>query len=231
MPGDTDLLPQESWLLALVRYVLPRAGVARILPEKRFILPVPLETPERRVPCLRLPGRSPVPAPRPAPAVGTLRGAAPEGRRAAGAEPNSEFPGQIQPIAAQHCPTTSYPVQTSVAVTTPLLRWGADTQESRYHRMFGVGRDLCGSSSPTPLPKQGHLQQAAEDLVQADLEYLQRRRLHSLPGQPVPVLRQNALRMGSEPLASSASQAWRAVGMEWLLPVRGPHTAAMLGGM
>jgi len=25
--------------------------------------------------------------------------------------------------------------------------------------MFGVGRDLCGSSSPTPLPKQGHLQQ------------------------------------------------------------------------
>jgi len=33
--------------------------------------------------------------------------------------------------------------------------------------MFGVGRDLCGSSSPTPLPKQGHLQQAAQDLVQA----------------------------------------------------------------
>jgi len=44
--------------------------------------------------------------------------------------------------------------------------------------MFGVGRDLCGSSSPTLLPKQGHLQQAAEDLVQAGLEYLQRRRLH-----------------------------------------------------
>ncbi|XP_075281863.1 nucleic acid dioxygenase ALKBH1 isoform X2 [Opisthocomus hoazin] len=32
--------------------------------------------------------------------------------------------------------------------------------------MFGVGRDLCGSSSPTLLPKQGHLQQAAQDLVQ-----------------------------------------------------------------
>jgi len=29
--------------------------------------------------------------------------------------------------------------------------------------MFGVGRDLCGSPSPTPLPKQGHLQQAAQD--------------------------------------------------------------------
>jgi len=31
--------------------------------------------------------------------------------------------------------------------------------ESQNHRMFGVGRDLCGSSSPTPLPKQDHLQQ------------------------------------------------------------------------
>jgi len=36
--------------------------------------------------------------------------------------------------------------------------------------MFGVGRDLCGSSSPTLLPKQGHLQQAAQDLVQAGLD-------------------------------------------------------------
>jgi len=42
--------------------------------------------------------------------------------------------------------------------------------------MFGVGRDLCGSPSPTLLPKQGHLQHAAQDLVQAGLEYLQRRR-------------------------------------------------------
>ena len=58
---------------------------------------------------------------------------------------------------------------------------------SQNHRMFGVGRDLCGSSSPTLLPKQGHPQQAAQDLVQVGLEYLQRRRLHNLPGQPVPV--------------------------------------------
>jgi len=56
------------------------------------------------------------------------------------------------------------------------------------HRMSGVGRDLCGSSSATPLPKQGHLQQAAQDLVQAGLEYLQRRRIHNLSGQPIPVL-------------------------------------------
>ena len=33
--------------------------------------------------------------------------------------------------------------------------------------MFGVGRDLCGSPNPTPLLKQGHLQQTAQDLVQA----------------------------------------------------------------
>ena len=32
--------------------------------------------------------------------------------------------------------------------------------ESQNHRMFGIGRDLCGSSSPTPLPKKGRLQQA-----------------------------------------------------------------------
>jgi len=38
---------------------------------------------------------------------------------------------------------------------------------SQNHRIVGVGRDLCGSSSPTLLPKQGHLQQAAQDLVQA----------------------------------------------------------------
>ena len=36
---------------------------------------------------------------------------------------------------------------------------------SQNHRMVGVGRDLWGSSSPALLPKQGHLQQAAEDLV------------------------------------------------------------------
>jgi len=39
--------------------------------------------------------------------------------------------------------------------------------EVQNHRMVGVGRDLCGSSSPSLLLKQGHLQQAAEDLVQA----------------------------------------------------------------
>jgi len=46
--------------------------------------------------------------------------------------------------------------------------------QSQNHRMAAVGRDLCGSSSPTLPPKQGHLQQAVEDLVQVGLEYFQR---------------------------------------------------------
>jgi len=71
--------------------------------------------------------------------------------------------------------------------------WGSEIvpghlQDPQNHRMLGFGRDLCGSSSPTLLPKQGHLQQTAQDRVQEGPEYLQRRRLHSLPGQPVPVL-------------------------------------------
>ena len=43
-------------------------------------------------------------------------------------------------------------------------------------------------TQPNPLPKQGHPERAAQDLVQAGLEYLQRRRLHSLPEQPGPGL-------------------------------------------
>jgi len=35
--------------------------------------------------------------------------------------------------------------------------------ESQNHRMFRGGRDLCVSSCPIPLPKQGHLQQAVQD--------------------------------------------------------------------
>jgi len=39
-----------------------------------------------------------------------------------------------------------------------------------------------------PLPKQGHPEQAAQHRSQAGLESLQRRRLHSLPGEPGPGL-------------------------------------------
>ena len=54
---------------------------------------------------------------------------------------------------------------------------GTETPSTRpqNRRMVGVGRDLCGSSGPTPLAKQGHLQQAAQDLVQVDFEHLQRK--------------------------------------------------------
>jgi len=48
--------------------------------------------------------------------------------------------------------------------------YGSPSPHSQNHRMLGVGRDLWGSYSPTPLPKQGHLQQAAQDLVQAGLK-------------------------------------------------------------
>ena len=61
--------------------------------------------------------------------------------------------------------------------------------KSQNHRMVEVARGLCGSSSPTPLPKQGHLEQIAQDLIQVHFEYLQRRRLHNLSGQPVLMLR------------------------------------------
>jgi len=54
--------------------------------------------------------------------------------------------------------------------------------------MVGVGRDLWRSPSPNPLLKQGHLEQAAQDLIQAGFEYLQRRRIHSPSGQRVPLL-------------------------------------------
>jgi len=63
------------------------------------------------------------------------------------------------------------------------------SNKSQNHRMVGVGRDLWESSSSTPLPKQGHLQQAAQDLVRVGFKSPQRRRLHSSSGQRVSVLR------------------------------------------
>jgi len=47
-----------------------------------------------------------------------------------------------------------------VNVTGKVKKKRSIITESQNHRMVGVGRDLCGSSSPTLLPKQGHLQQA-----------------------------------------------------------------------
>jgi len=93
----------------------------------------------------------------------------------------------IAPFSEQSstCPDRGLPAEGPWKL---LLGWTLQNR-SQNHRMLGVGRNLCGSSSPTPLPKQGHLQQAAQDRVQAGPECLQRRRIHNLPGQPFPVLR------------------------------------------
>ena len=54
--------------------------------------------------------------------------------------------------------------------------------------MVGVWKGPLWVTQSNPPAEQGHPQQAAQDLVQTGLEYLQRRRLHNLPGQPVPGL-------------------------------------------
>jgi len=76
---------------------------------------------------------------------------------------------------AQNVRAESLPLQlvlkTMVRHVVPLqpmeVHGGADHRitESQNHRMVGVGIDLCRSPSPTPLPEQGHLQQAAQDRV------------------------------------------------------------------
>ena len=65
---------------------------------------------------------------------------------------------------------------------------GVRTDEVRHqkdHRMVGVGRALWGPPAQPPA-QAGSPRAAAQHRGQAGLEYLQRRRLHSLPGQPVP---------------------------------------------
>ena len=59
----------------------------------------------------------------------------------------------------------------------------------RITEWSGLAGTSVGHPVPTLLLKQGHPEQAAQDLVQAGLEYLQRRRFHNLPGQSVPGLR------------------------------------------
>ena len=54
--------------------------------------------------------------------------------------------------------------------------------------MVGPGRDVRRTTSPTPLLKQVHLEQVAQDYVQVSFENLHGGRLHSPSGQPVPVL-------------------------------------------
>lgn len=60
--------------------------------------------------------------------------------------------------------------------------------ESQDHRMLEVGRDHKRSSSSICLLNQGHLKHITQGCVQMALEYPCRRRLHSLSGQPIPML-------------------------------------------
>jgi len=62
-------------------------------------------------------------------------------------------PGVLATVHSCHAHT---PLLTALPIRTPIF-----LKESQNHRMVGVGRDLCGSSSPTPLLKQAHLQAVA----------------------------------------------------------------------
>ena len=64
----------------------------------------------------------------------------------------------------------------------------SDTK-SQNQRISGVGRDHRRSLSPNPLSKQAlySIPIPIQVGIQAGLEYLQRRRLHNLSGQPNPV--------------------------------------------
>ena len=55
------------------------------------------------------------------------------------------------------------------------------------HRIVVVGRNLWRALCPTFF-RAGSLEQVAKESVQAGFDYLQRRRFHNLPEQPVPVL-------------------------------------------
>jgi len=81
-------------------------------------------------------------------------------------------------------PPLTAPTSTDTTIPTDYTSFTVFT-ESQHGR--GWKGPLWVTQS-NPLPKQGHPQQAAQDRVQAGLEYLQRRRLHSLPGQPGPGL-------------------------------------------
>lgn len=61
-------------------------------------------------------------------------------------------------------------------------------EDVRNHRIDGIGRNFWISSSPDPLLKQVHLEQIAQNHIQVNFEYLQKRRFHNFSAQPLPVL-------------------------------------------
>ena len=82
-------------------------------------------------------------------------------------------------------------VKMDIFCSLPLL----SLQDRRSWNRITESQNCRGWKGPleiietNPPAKAGSLHQVAQVGVQARLEYLQRRRLHNLPGQPVPVLR------------------------------------------
>ena len=89
-----------------------------------------------------------------------------------------------------HCVLVAGPVckktSSHLTVVIFLLKSGVHYKESQHGQGW---QGPLGITQPNPLLKQGHPEQAAQHRVQVGLEYLQRRRLHSRPGQPGPGLR------------------------------------------
>ena len=89
----------------------------------------------------------------------------------------------------QSCEENPHAALAMLMVKVGCLQWPvsrSDSTESQHGRGW---KGPLGIPQSNLLPKQGHPQQAAQHRIQAGLEYLQRRRLHSLPGQPGPGLR------------------------------------------
>ena len=61
-------------------------------------------------------------------------------------------------LSSKHSPPGAGWTQFSQVQNCERAPDGIARVKSQNHRMVGVGRDLCGSSRPTLLPKQGHLQ-------------------------------------------------------------------------
>jgi len=70
-----------------------------------------------------------------------------------------------------HLPNFSSSFSTSeIKSTVPYIAFFYKITKSQNHTSIGIGRDLCRSSSPTTLPKQGHLEHIAQDLIQMGFE-------------------------------------------------------------
>lgn len=86
------------------------------------------------------------------------------------------------PLLMSHCPQL---LLLLLFCRNVFSRFKLSLNQSQDHRMVKAGRRLCSSK---PLLKQLHLQELAQDHIWMGFKYLQRKRLHSLSGQPVPVL-------------------------------------------